>query len=275
MWKSDKWVIVGIIGSMISLALLLSLAFIFGEGEGNVIMPVIFTVMIFFTGYMFGGFRSGIKWVFITAGLMIFAVAAGTILGILEEKGLIPESFGKILIPILIGIFFYILSRLYNWIFMKHMNKIGPSKDDDYDEYDEMDEIEEYPIGEEFIFLIQPEWFKPDRVYKIIYKEGNFYFCRVGGQFYEIDEIEENYKKDSPENELLKDRFNYKMDGKSIMGILIRKKPSSWTGHLPNNGTLRMSITGDKTRKFIVHPINEVEEVKRFFEGRGIGVEER
>lgn len=271
MWKSDRWVTVGIIGSLISLALLLLFAFTFEEGEGNEIMAVIFILMIFFTGYIFGGFRSGIKWIGYSILLLGCAFAAGIIIGILKEKMRISLPVEMIIVIALYIIIISALRGVNYWIAARHRNKEGLGDDD----YFEEDEIEEYPIGEDFIFLIQPEWFKPDRVYKLIYRNGNLYFCRVGGQFYEIDEIQRTYNIDSSEEVLLKDRFNYSMDVKCIKDIIVKKKQSSWTGHIPNNGTLKMRTVEGKIKRYILHPINGFEDIKRFFESRGIDVEER
>lgn len=114
------------------------------------------------------------------------------------------------------------------------------------------------------VFLIHPRWNGPDIVYKVFLKGDDIYFCKVGGQFYYIKEIESKYNPDTEEDVLLGDKHNFKSGIDQIRAAVIDIKRSRRTGQTPNNGTLTLFIGGRK-EKYIIHPYQTAKTVYRFF----------
>lgn len=114
------------------------------------------------------------------------------------------------------------------------------------------------------MFLIRPLWNGPDIVYKVFLKGDYIYFCKVGGQFYYIEEIESNYNPEAGEDILLEDKHNFKIGINQLSAAIVDVKSSRRTGQAPNNGTLILVIDGRKG-KYIIHPYQSAKTVYRFF----------
>ena len=117
----------------------------------------------------------------------------------------------------------------------------------------------------EGVYLIKPRHTRGDITYKVIDKDGYYYFCRCGGQFYDIDpEVAEPKKGYLTTQELLAHKDSFRLKKGDISGVKINSKRRKWTGSIPNNGSV--VIMADKKHDFIIHAVNDYPEVQTFFE---------
>lgn len=89
-------------------------------------------------------------------------------------------------------------------------------------EYD----LETWPLFQEGIFLIKGRIVKFDIVYKVVPKGDELYFCKVGGQSYNIKDIEEKYNKGMTMEVFHKDKNNYVENRLHISDIRVDSKAS-------------------------------------------------
>lgn len=131
----------------------------------------------------------------------------------------------------------------------------------------EENKLESFQRNEEnrdWIYLIKPNGFTPDIVYKVFAKDNELYFCRVGGQFYGIRE-DSSLNPQASQKELLKTKKNYKIPRYVIACVKVDGKKSRWTGGIPNSGILQFNIDGKK-QKYIIHSSESPNNVADFFQ---------
>ncbi|MDR3552404.1 MAG: hypothetical protein P4L75_04695 [Clostridia bacterium] len=104
-----------------------------------------------------------------------------------------------------------------------------------------------------------------DVVYKMILKNNNIYFCKVGGQSYKISD-EDRWSENLSDDELLKTRANYKISRFEIQSVVIDDWPAYRAKNLPDNGTVIIKY-GNKSEKYIIHPVETALTVYHFFTG--------
>lgn len=213
--------------------------------------------------------KSGMKGFFIRTilsalGAIFLARISRIICEKIAENNIIPEEDITNATFILLIILMFVGNKIINRIF-------GPYYEPDEDEMSEYEAIElEKRYKENGIYLIEANALSLDKVYKVVLKDNNLYFCKVGGQFYEIDEEAIEYTKKVDENILLKDKSNFKLPRDNIRSITLINKKSMHTGSIPNNGIVMMyRISEEKPKKYIIHMINEFWEIENYF--RGIG----
>lgn len=265
MWESDNHVRIGIIGELITLVLFIPLSFIL-KWPYKIILILLLAILVFFTAYIFGGVKSSVKWIVYTCAICGFASLAHYISSWLQLKNLISPEIQNLVSYALLATFSYSSYKLTLRVFRKFE---GVEQLENYEhiltEHDLVEFERKYKKGA--IYLIEPKMFDVDFVFKIIIKNNNIFYCRVGGQFYEVDEISLKYSCEVDENILLSDKSNYKIQLNLIRSISLNRKKSRHTGAIPNNGIVYISIDNEKkVKKYIIHPINEYDEVKVFFE---------
>ena len=123
-------------------------------------------------------------------------------------------------------------------------------------------ELEDWTFFQEGIFLIKGRSTRFDIVYKVVSKEGQLYFCKVGGQSYKIKDKEEEYHKDMTMEVFDRDKNNYVEECLHISDIRIDSKASPRTQI--NGGTITYMRNGKK-EKYIIHPIHSAAIVVKFF----------
>ena len=114
------------------------------------------------------------------------------------------------------------------------------------------------------IYLIKPRFFLPDIVCKVLFMEGELYFCKVGGQFYNISENESDYRENMTQEVFERDKSNFKISMQSIENVKLNGRKSLWTGNIQNEGTVVITHDGD-SEKFIIHRKQNSEEAAAFF----------
>ncbi len=113
------------------------------------------------------------------------------------------------------------------------------------------------------IYVIKPGALKSDVTYKVVPLADKLYFCRVGGQFYDIDkEIAAN--EYLTEAELLADKNSFAVPFTDIHHVQIDTKKNVHTGKIDNSGSL--ILAGADRNTFIIHSINSCAQVEQFFE---------
>jgi hypothetical protein len=132
----------------------------------------------------------------------------------------------------------------------------------------------EFSLDGTFVILIKPNAFKVDMVYKVFEKQGCLFFCRVGGQFYEIYELIFDMTPDKDETQLLAEKDNFKIELKDINSITVSKKKSMHTGAIPNNGIIEFTFASKKD-KYIIHPVIGYDYLVDYFKNTGIQFTEK
>jgi hypothetical protein len=103
--------------------------------------------------------------------------------------------------------------------------------------------------------------------------KGELYFCKVGGQFYNISENESDYRENMAQEVFERDKNNFKISMYSIENVKINGRKSIWTGKIQNEGTVVITHDGD-SEKFIIHRKQNSEETAAFFKSiNGIKVD--
>lgn len=125
-------------------------------------------------------------------------------------------------------------------------------------EYD----LETWPLFQEGIFLIKGRILKFDIVYKVVPKGNELYFCKVGGQSYNIKDIEEEYNKGMTMEVFHKNKNNYVENPLHISDIRVDSKASLHSQ--VNSGTITYMRNGKK-EKYIIHPIHSASIIDKFF----------
>lgn len=254
MWKNDKNYYIGIFGALITIIVFM-LNFYIEPMEKSLLLiqPLLLCLFIIFSGTAVGGTKFGLGWLFqilLTLGVFTGAFySADIISNILIDNNIVSEGFGALINLILIFLNVYLIYKIV--IIIIDRLKLG----------DESKNNQDIINIEEGIFLIEPR-LKHDRVYKVINKDHNLYFCRVGGQSqsYEILEIEKEYTESKEEKSLLSDQNNCKIDINKIDNIeLSRKKTDIFPKY---NGKVIIRLKNKKSIKYYIHKINRFEEVK-------------
>jgi hypothetical protein len=114
------------------------------------------------------------------------------------------------------------------------------------------------------IYLIKPRWFSTDIVYKVLLLGDDMYFCRVGGQFYNIEEKQRDYNENMLQDIFMKDKKNFKKSRLTLNNVTINSRKSLWTGNLPNNGTV-IFAQNNKNEKYIIPPEQSAKKAANFF----------
>jgi len=114
------------------------------------------------------------------------------------------------------------------------------------------------------IYLIKPRFFLPDIVYKVLYAKGEICFCKVGGQFYNISEDEDDYCESMSEEVFARDKNNFRLGTQGIENVKINGRKSLWTGNIENEGTVVITHDG-VNEKFIIHRMQDAGEAADFF----------
>lgn len=266
---------IGIWGALITLLIFIPLCFIL-KGPYTSVLAIFFILLVFFTGFIFGGIKSSVKWITYIFGLIVLAALSGRISIWLQYKNIVSPQIRNLVSYAILIIISFCSYKIISRLFRKFEDADTIKGTNEVPTEQELDELERN-YKKDSIYLIEPKTFNVDIVFKIIIKDNSLYYCRVGGQFYEIDEISLKYSCESDDKALLSDVSSYKIPLNFIRDISLSRKKSLHTGHLPNNGILCISIDNVKNaKKYIIHPINEYDEVKTFFEKvKGISLKEK
>ena len=243
-----KNVLIGLVG--LSLTILFFVLFMNSNNNNNnkeielfvVLAPL--SLVLFFIGFIIGGFHLG--------GLMGLYIAAfcGIMAAPNQIKGpLFLLFFGAIILG----------PKL-----LEALRKMK-SHNDDIDELKESQESENEmkAVFKYAVYLIMPRKFKSDVTYKVVNKGDFIYFCRCGGQFYQIDqEIAKN--ANLSDNELLSHKDSFKIKKDEVNDVEVKSKIRYWTGNIPNNGSV--NVVAEQKLGFIIHAINNYTQVQDFFE---------
>jgi hypothetical protein len=247
-----KNMFIGIPGLAVSV-LLIVLGQVWGVEalQGLYATLILINMCMFFFGYTIGGLVLGL--------CLGGAMAAFTVISLL------PESIrGLAMLALLAAMAVISNYKKIKHFTIKHIlrKKNHPIlTEPGIDEPEEEQRLTELVDSPE-IYLIKPNGYKLDVVYKIFVKDRRLYFCRVGGQFYEIqDEI--GYSHGMTPEELLKDKRSFSISFSDIMSVSMNPKKNYWTGHIANNGTL-LFAQGGRARKFIIHPAQSFATVENF-----------
>lgn len=182
-------------------------------------------------------------------------IALVAVIVLLNSDGILP-LIGLALIVLMIAVPLLLKRRREKQAEIEALYQ-GPAENEE-------EKLEE-AIFNQAIYLIKPEKWKSDVVYKVVPRDGQLYFYRVGGQFYDIDpEIAAN---DSlSEDDLLKHKKSFSIPISEITQVEINTKQRMHTGNIPVNGSAYITIAAQK-HDFIIHPINEYTRVEEFFKG--------
>lgn len=104
------------------------------------------------------------------------------------------------------------------------------------------------PKKEKPVLLLCPHVMKKNILYRLIIQDGYFYFCKVGNRFYASEEQENLYCPGMTEDELLKDRNNFKLPLDSVSEIRWETKRNPWTEAFDNYGTVVFFSNSRKIR---------------------------
>lgn len=268
MWKQDKRTTTGLFGGLLSLILFIVSCFSIGN-QAPLVNIFFLCLTAFFLGYLFKGIRLGIILFAGIVAVLLIAFLLGDFGNYLVENGYVSDSSRKLFASLFLPV--VLLLTLFIW---KTRTKKSNAADYSQGQMDAENEAQELSLGGAFIILIKPNAFKVDMVYKVFIKDGGLFFCRVGGQFYEINELVFDWTPDKEEAQLLSEKDNFKIPLKDINGITVRKKKSMWTGAIPNNGVAEFAL-GGKKEKYILHPVTEYGCLVDYFRNTGIPVNEK
>ena len=90
----------------------------------------------------------------------------------------------------------------------------------------------------------------------------------------EISELIFELTPDKDEIQLLSEKDNFKIELKDINSITVSKKKSMWTGAIPNNGIIEITLNSKK-EKYIIHPVIGHEYLVDYFKNAGIQFTEK
>lgn len=227
-------IIIGLLG----LALTILVAAIIPVNRRIAVLVAI-PVGLFFVGYSFGGFVLALFLFFLMAGVAGVAVAPG-----------------KMQIPVMV--FFFGPIYLLPMLWVKYMNKRYPDSDED-DDLPSDEEIAQALSNN--IYLIKPNLFKGDVLYKVVDRDGYLYFCRCGGQSY-IPDMNIVYNHELTQTQLLAHKDSFRIMKKSIVAVDINTKLRAWTGPATNNGTV--NIIAEEKYSFIIHGRSSLPQLQEF-----------
>ncbi len=201
--------------------------------------------------------------------VLLIAFLHGDFGNYLVENGYVSDSTRKLIA----SLFLPVLLLITCFIWKLRVKKLNGTEDL-IGQMDAENEEKELSLDGTFVILIKPNAFKVDMVYKVFQKDGGLFFCRVGGQFYEINELVFDRTPDKEDAQLLSEKDNFKIALKDINGITVRKKKSMRTGAIPNNGVAEFALGGKKER-YILHPVTEYGCLVDYFRNTGIPVNEK
>lgn len=278
MYKSDRNITIGLWGMLGSMIMFFVSLFLMQFRGESILYPLIFAFLcLFFMGYMFGGLFTGIIFSIGLLGVMGITWLISWAGSYLESTGILPgNKRGLVLLIFMLLLAFGL--NLYKIFWVKKKNKRNSLKKVSNvklkgKRYRKSAERNNDDKQLDAIFLILPRWIRTDIVYKAIFKDNNIYFCRVGGQFYEIRGIQNKYNARMNEKIFVGDKNNFKVAKHDIVSVVINTKKSMWTGKISNNGTVILSLVDGK-EKLIIHPIQNARTVYEFFKSiSGIPVE--
>lgn len=245
-----KNIVIGISGFLICIGLaILGLAFNVAFLSSTYVACGFLALGLFFFGFIFGGILTG------------FYVSGGVIVIILAS--LFPERFrGLFVLAVLVA-----LVIISNQNDIKQLLKIGSKKTLVAQGRPTLEEEEESQPDESLklqeIYLIKPNATKPDVVYKVFMKDGRLFFCKVGGQFYNISD-KTDFNVEMLEEELLRPKQNFAISKADIVSVSMDPKPRRHTGPFPNNGTVNITV-GGKPVKYLIYPVHSCKGVEVFF----------
>lgn len=238
----------GIVLTILTAVILFSTGELTQPQEVAVVMPSI-ALVIFFVGYLFGGFLTALSFGGIMSAALLVIAAPSSLQGPLALILLASLFLGPKLKA-------FILSR---------RSKALDDVTAELSEHEAEKQLEEVTqrVFANAVYLIKPNSLKADVTYKVVNKDDSLLFFRVGGQFYDIDpEIAVNEKLDISDVDAIKGSFILKKS--DVQYITIKTKHRMWTGEIENNGTVCVAVTGGET-SYIIHGINDYPMVQKFF----------
>jgi hypothetical protein len=267
MWKQDKRAYIGLYGGLISLALLIIDGFVFGNRTTPYLSLFFFLAALFFLGLYLKGIKLGIVFIVGLIGICLIGELYVKFSDYIVDNGYISNSNSRIL-----GFFVLIvLTLLVILILPKIMAKI-PNGTDNFQKPINKETKKENFLDGTYVILIKPSEFKVDMVYKVFKKDCSLIFCRVGGQYYEINhQLLSEATPDKSEAQLLSEKNNFVIKREDIVNITVCKKQSYGR---PNNGTIKFTLRSKKI-KFLIHPSIEYEYLLDYFKNQDIKLTEQ
>lgn len=126
------------------------------------------------------------------------------------------------------------------------------------------------PNKKPVIFFIKPRILRSSVVYKVVEKQDALYFCRVETVMYAVKDSAKHINTRSSEEDLLKDRVNFKLLKSDILSVTIDETRSTWTAAAENNGVVAIKTPG-RIFRFILHYDTPAEILREYFQGIGCG----
>jgi hypothetical protein len=269
MWKQDKRAYIGLYGSIASMILLVIKGIIF-ENKFSLFLNFLCFFFLLAALFLMGLYLKGIKLgIILTVGFMSFLLVGSLYADFsryLVNNDYLSKSSSRILDHCaFIGLILFIC-------FLPKLLAKRSNRTDGFPQQIDDGIRREESLDGTYIILIKPSEIKVDMVYKVFKKDYSLFFCRVGGQSFEINQqFLCDATPDTDGEQLLSGKNNFAIRCEDIVNIMVCNKLSYGR---PNNGTVQFS-SGSNKIKFLIHPVTEYDYLIKFFKDNDIEYTER